>query len=748
MFPDCSVIGKEKVKNLTCSLTGKWVKNKKYGWQFSFNKIDLDNNGLLFFLTNVVKGLGASLSQKLIDTYGEDQLIEILDNDSDKLLEFKGIKEKKLAKITKSWNKYKQMKSLSDFFTLRGANITSNMLLRIYNHFKDNQTDVVSLINKNPYVLTEVRGIGFKSCDKIALSIGIGKYSYERIKALIDYILLSQASDNGHTYLSIKQIMQLAEEYLYSEQEEESNEELSGIIAEVLSTSDDYYVSTDADTSNRIVALKAYKYKENYIRDFINRKSNSFKVSSEEANKFIKEKEQQLGIKLSEQQHKAVFEIATTGTGIFLLCGYAGTGKSTISKIILDFYNKYFFERKDIVCCAFTGMASKRIKDLTGYASSTIHSLLQFKGEGFFYNKNNKLPHKVILLDEASMVNLNIFYSLVSALSDDAIFIVVGDNAQLPPIGAANVFNDLLGYDIPKVKLTKIYRQSSNSVLTYFANFIRNGKVPDNYDDWYSDWTFIKKDIPNYFALKKKLTDKEMKEIRNDHYDKMLEDTLRNIDRIITEKNLTGTKRIWDIQVITPMKVTVLGTENLNNLLQEKLNNISGKSAIIRDRLLKQYDKVIHLKNKNMPCISYNDYKNDPASIENTNTSRIYNGNLGIVIDINEDDEEFYVLYPDNTVVIYNFDDYKNIIDLGYALTIHKTQGNQFKYVFIPVTNSFFIMLNSKLMYTAITRAINMACLICQDYAFKRGCTNIQETVRQTFLSKWIRDANRQAANA
>lgn len=729
IFPDCAMIGTEKVKGLTCSLTGRWVKNKKYGWQFSFTQIKLDNSGLFFFLTNIVKGLGASLSQKLIDSYGENNLIDILDNHSDELLKFKGIKEKKLLKITASWNKYKQMKSLSDFFAVRGGALTSSMILRIYNHFKNIDNDTVGLIGENPYILTEVRGIGFKTCDKIALSIGIDKYSRKRIKALIDYILLSQASGSGHTYLSSDQLMKLAEEYLYNEENTIKNKELSAIINNVIANSDDYF------NENNLTALKAYKYKEDYIRKFVklrSEKGGNYKVSGNEAVKFISKKQNQLGIILSKEQYDAVFNIATKGISVFLLCGYAGTGKSTISKIILDFYSEYFFSKEDITCCAFSGMASKRIKDLTRYSSSTIHSLLGFKSGGFLHNQDNRLTFKIVLLDEASMVNLSIFYALIRAVDDNAVFIMVGDDAQLPPIGAGNIFNDLLTYDIPKVKLTKIYRQSEDSVLTYFAGYIREGEIPEGYAGSYSDWAFDKRDIPNYFALKEKLSDKQMKEVRDNHYEQILNTLINRINRTAQDNHLTGIRKIWDLQVITAMRATLLGTNNLNGILQERLNTGSSKSAVIRTFLLKQYDKVIHLKNKNMEYVDYSDFKN--GNTGNKKTTRIYNGNLGIVIDINEEDEEFYVLYPDNITVIYSFDDYKNIIDLGYALTIHKTQGNQFKYVFIPLVNSFFIMLNSKLMYTAVTRAIKQVYLIGQDYAFRRGCTNIKETVRQTFL--------------
>ncbi|MEM3265390.1 MAG: AAA family ATPase, partial [Thermoplasmata archaeon] len=384
-----------------------------------------------------------------------------------------------------------------------------------------------------------------------------------------------------------------------------------------------------------------------------------------------------------------------------------------------------------------------------GYKASTIHSLLKFKGDGFEYNKDNKLPYKVILVDESSMINLSLFYSFLKALDNNTIIILVGDDAQLPPIGEGNVFSDLLGKDyIPKVKLDTIYRQSSDSVLTYFANYIRQGEIPQELNRQssnFKDFAFIQKDIPNYWNLKKELSEKEMKEIRDQFYEELQTDLLKLIGSVIKDKELTGIRKIWDVQVITAMKVTPVGTKALNDLLQQELNNLYKQKITIRGYLLKQFDKVIHLKNQSMKTVSkkqYDDFRNKGLDLsdiwENSNDKRIYNGNLGIVIDIDEENEIFSVAYPDpnggSTMVLYNFDDFHNIIDLGYALTIHKVQGNQFDYVFMPMINGFYIMLNNKLIYTAITRAKKKVYIMGQWTAFKHSCTNIDDTVRNTFL--------------
>jgi len=737
----------ERAKGLICNVKGKWVKHPKYGNQIEIESIKIDDPGLFFFLTNIVSGIGSNLATVLIKKYGEVQLINILDNNPEELIKVKGIKEKKLAKIMESWNKYKSLRELNNFFKNNNVKITSALLLRIYNHFKNSNEDMIEAINKNPYILTEIRGIGFKTADKIALQMGIDFYSEFRIKSLIDHILLSEASDNGHTFLPKSELFKLSLEYITDEAAD--IEKFSDVANNILNNSNDYYVDKDS------VALKGYKIMEDYIeKNILERlsKKSSYVIKEDKAIEYIKKLEELMKFSFGKKQREALMSITTGGHNVFILCGYAGTGKTTISKVILDFYS-FFVGKENIVTCAFTGMASKRISELTGFKGNTIHSLLGYNKDGKFkHNINNPLPYKVILIDEASMINLSIFYSLMRAIKEDAVIIMVGDDAQLPPIGEGNVFSDLLQHDsIPKVKLDRIYRQSEDSVITHFASFIRQGIVPENVYSKYKDFEFIIKDIANYWTLKKTLSEKELQEKRQELHERIKKELLNSIKYHIQKENLDRNRRIWDIQVITPMKVTVLGTAELNTILQETLNYDSPKTINIRGYALKEGDKLIHLKNQDMFALDIQTYNNMIKKtkdldidkirrycIDKKLMTRIYNGNLGIVLHIDEDNEFFSVMYvgieENPIIVIYDFDDYKDIIDLGYALTIHKTQGNQFKYVFIPLTNSFFVMLNNKLMYTSITRAIKKVVLIGQPYSFKKGCTNINSAMRYTFL--------------
>jgi len=436
----------------------------------------------------------------------------------------------------------------------------------------------------------------------------------------------------------------------------------------------------------------------------------------------------------SNEQRDIILRIALGQNRVYGLAGYAGTGKSTVSKAILDFLAENFCKRDEIVCCAFTGMASVRIKKLTGYPSFTIHTLLKYSGDNKFeYNKDNPLPQKVVLLDEASMVNLPIFYRLCQAVGKDTIFIMVGDPAQLPPIGAGNVFGDILEKPfMEKTVLKTIFRQSQDSVLVHFANIIRQGEVPDAYEANYLDFAFLSQDIPGYFSLKKQLPEEEMKKLRDDNNEKIRD----RLIAIATDMFVQLAYPTWDFQVLVPMRKGILGAESLNPLLQNVFNRNGANEVDMSGIRIRERDKVVHLQNKDMETTEYTPsiFKNTDMDKVYFQRQRIFNGSVGIVMKIDQEDEKFYVLYPGNTIVRYEFDHIKDLIDLAYCLTVHKAQGSQYKYVAIPLSNSQFMMLNNKWFYTAITRAEKKVILIGQDYAFKRACTNMDAMQRLTYL--------------
>ena len=722
---------------------GSWQRSK-YGYQFVFEQATLLTNRLYYFLAKVVKGLGEKTSRRLIDHYGESQLIEIIENNPERLLEFKGIKEKKLAKIKTSWEKQKDIRELAGYLLPYG--ITPNLIVRIHNHF---EREAVKKIQENPYLLTEIRGIGFKTADDIASRLGIPFDSTFRIQAAVVHLLMEAAENNGHTYLPAAELQKMTMELLNTEgQPQLSPSAIQQTFDQMCAA--EKLLLTDGRQDNSIInfadqprsqqeaelkaCLPAYKFMEDRLLSIFREKSEKkFPPMAPQSRleSFINRSEKNLEVKFSARQREIIELIGTGCCRLYALSGYAGTGKSTISKAILELLAELFCRREEIVCCAFTGMASSRIRKLTGFPAYTIHTLLKYKGQNNFeYNADNPLPYKVVLLDEAGMVNLQLIYRLVLAIDEETLLIMVGDPAQLPPIGAGNVFSDLLTKPfLNHVSLTQIYRQDAESVLIYFANIIRTGKMPPDYEDTYRDFSFISQDIPNYFALRKSLSEQEMKQVREENNEKIQQQILDLARRATRELQHPA----WDFQVLTPLRKGILGTEALNIALQD-IFNCQGKNPVSRyGAVFREGDKVVHLQNKDMDTTPYSPGLFSQPHISFT-TRRIFNGSVGIIRKIDHDNEVFYVLYPDYSIVRYNFDHIRDIIDIAYCLTVHKSQGSQYKYVAIPLSNSHFIMLNNRWFYTAITRAEKKVYLIGQRYAFNRACTNIEAAERYTFM--------------
>ena len=704
---------------------GYWTVTK-YGRQFAFSGCQLVGSELLFFLSRIVKGLGKKLALQLMERYGEEELIRILDHEPEELLKVKGIKQKRLALITRSWHKHRNLKALSEYLTGHGGKITPSLLIRIYNHFGDRALETVK---RNPYSLTEVRGIGFKTADRIALGLGIRPESPERIRAAASHVLVEAAETEGHSYLSEETFIQAVKEVLSSDEKAPGESLIRGVLKPMILD------GTLVQDDNGKTGLSAYRYMEDWLRDFSVARSKACRrpvIPVDVVKEFLDHYEDVTGIEFAPEQQEIVLRVATEPRLIFGLAGYAGTGKTTICRAMLDLLSRHYADRDDIVCCAFTGMASARLGKATGYNAITIHSLLKYKGEGKFeHGPENPLPHKVVVLDEASMVSLPLFYRLAKALKPEALLLLVGDPAQLPPIGAGNIFGDMLAAGlISAVHLTRIFRQSEGSVLTLFANEIRQGRVPKGVEaPGWSDFSFEKIERHNIYALKKDRTERELKLLREENNQAIL-------DRILgLAREYKGRLNhpVWDFQVLTPMRVGQLGTEILNTNLQDILNHKSGD--VTRAGItIRKGDKVVHLQNRDMQVMTWARFIKQGKRFEPEEFRRIFNGYVGLISEIDPETEQFYVVYPERIVVAYCFDHLGDIVELAYALTVHKAQGSQYRIVVIPLTNSHFIMLNNKWFYTAITRAEEKVYLIGQKYALRRACTNMEGVKRQTWL--------------
>ncbi|WP_457592625.1 AAA family ATPase [Hydrogenimonas sp.] len=697
-------------------LKGRWEEHPKFGPQFVFDELKIKGSELYFYLTKVVKGVGQKLVGRLIAHYGEEELLRILDEEPQKLLEFKGIKEKKLSQITKSWQQYKDMRELAMF--LAPYKIGQAIVAQIFRTFMGKE-NLVEAIRNNPYMITQVKGVGFKRADEMALSMGIDPKSPFRIEAAVGYLLRERGEQQGSSAAEREAFARaLCEELGFAEE--------TGLVSQVI---DDLIARGELFEIEGHIAHAYYYRAEKAVFDFfITANRSPAEPLLDDPASFIETEEKEMGFSLGEQQKEAVL-LLNRGIRVMALVGYAGTGKSTTARMMLKLLEKrYGFDA--VIVTALSGIAAQRIHDTTGYRSATIQSLLVSCKE------KEHLPYDVVLLDEASMVNSQIFYQLISKLKEDASLLIIGDDGQLPPIGAGNILADIIKYElIPVVKLTEIYRQNDDQAIAVIADSIRQARVPD-YKKSYADFRFVDLSIEHYHAKRNTLAEKEKKQLRESHNEK-IRDTLKSeaVAYIIEARKRLEAKDIkgyiTQVQIITPMKGGILGSEQLNTALQSLFNPKARHSVKRGVYSYGLYDKVVHIKNENMPAYTPEAFKKglDPAE------QRIFNGMIGLIFRMDPEEEECYVYYPNEEVVVrYGYEMLGEYLSLAYALTIHKTQGMEYDTVIIPMSYSHYVMHNTKLLYTAVTRAKKMCIVIGEESAFKGACRRIDTTIRETVL--------------
>lgn len=739
---------------------GEWIADKTYGKQFKFKTIKVEENEMFYFLAKVVKGLGRRLAGELMNTYSEQELEDIIENRPKELLNFKGIKKEKLKKIKESWSKHKQLKEYSKALTPFGASIV--LLNKVYRHFNGAE-EKAKEIQKNPYILTGVAGIGFKKADTVAIKMGIPKNSTNRIKAAIKFSLEEYTEQQGNSKIRVDLLFNVVKKILTEKNEEIYdldinlyNKSLSELLTEqeiVVINNQEAVINFQLEENLEITTKQLYRA-EKHIYDLIEHKTLTRDgIIEKNIDVWIEKKEKELGFILSQDQKDAI-KMVNEGLSVFALAGYAGSGKSTISKLILDLIS-YGVKKEDIVCCAISGIASDRIRKTTGYNSQTIASLLiQAK-------KEKGINKKIILIDEASMINSKTMSQLLSNINYNTKLILVGDPAQLPPIGAGSPFSDIINLKLTNIaELVNIHRQAPDKVIASFANQIRVGKVPENFEaDIYDDWKYYNVSVYNYQDLKKKYKNGEISEIEWNTIKKTNRMKIQSYIKRLVEKMEPDMKNmlkrrdfqgyIRKFQIITPIKGYELGTEELNNVIQKTINPQYQENKILKIPVFKDektghikykefhlFDKIVHTRNADMDCIEPENMKRYSEEGENiTFQARIFNGMLGIIAKIDHETKDVFVYYPaEHIIVIYSFEEAIRLTMLAYAMTIHKTQGAEFDEVIMPITNAHFIMLNTKLLYTAITRAKNKINIVGEYYAMTGACRKLKDSERETVM--------------
>ncbi len=685
-------------------LQGEFKMHPEYGVQFVTESVKVespvDENAIEKYLScGLISGVGEVTANNIVKRFGKDTL-KVIENQPAELATVRGISPKKASEIHKTYKDIKKMQEAVMF--LQKYDISINTAVKIFDKYKYKTEE---MLTENPYRLIEdIDGIGFKTADKIAMKLRISFDSEKRMRAGILFELSDIAEKQGSTVALTQELIQQTLQTLeldgnYREQVENAivDLEISGSIRKI------EFDGQDA------VAISKYYTMEDYIAKKLTSLSVGEEISKLGTEQEIEQYEKLEGIELHEKQKEAV--LAGTNEPVVVITGGPGTGKTTIIKAILKIFKN---QKLKCMLMAPTGRAAKRMEDQTKEPASTIHRALEVNfsgsGRGFVHNENNPLETDVIIIDEVSMLDVFLMSSLMKAVNFGTRLIMVGDKDQLPSVGAGNVLADIIASDnFRVVELTQIYRQSEDSMIAQNAHKINNSEMPDLRQKS-SDFFYSSTSEPELVA-------KEIVSLMAERIPKYYGDITSD-----------------DIQVITPMKAGLAGTNNLNVLIQEKLNPAEkGKKQIeLHKRIFRVGDRVMQIVNNyDKEWEKYNDFGNVSFG------EGVFNGDSGKIDEINEEINEVFVMFDDGRRACYSYAELDEIV-LSYAITIHKSQGSEFPVVIIPIMGGSPLLMNKNLLYTAVTRAKKMVILIGKSSNIYYMIMNKSSAIRRTNLRKML----------
>ena len=678
----------------TLNLKGNWENHKIYGRQFSFREFmpvaPTSEEGMIRYLSSeIFKGIGKKTAQRIVNKFGNDTF-KIIDSSPELLSKIKGVNKKQQKSLLNSWEEQRGLRDVMTF--LRGVGISHGFAQRIYAKHGMNS---IPLIKANPYLLTDISGIGFLTADGIAHNLGFDKNSPHRAAAGLLYMLEQQVL-NGHTCYPLPDLLEkTAPELLIDKTILE--ESLNQLIEDRL-----IYCAEQNDENGerqKFIARMRYYRAEQRIAENIFRilKSKAYTIFESESS-LIEEQERKVGLKLDEAQREAVN--AVLKYKVLIVTGGPGTGKTTLVRFILGLMRPKI---PSIALAAPTGRAAKRITETTGSSSSTIHRLLEATNVGFQRNRENPLDQELIIIDETSMIDTLLMDSFLEAVPSASRLIIVGDVDQLPSVGAGTVLQDFIkSGSIPVVRLNHIFRQAYGSFITVNAHKVRRGELPSvNKSSKQSD---LKNQLQDYYFIEESDQNKIVEKI-----------LLLNTERIPQRFKLDPMK---EIQVLTPMHRGITGASQLNRNLQEKINP-DAKGIEHREQWFRVGDKIMQQQN---------DYE-----------KQVFNGDLGRVVDCDQDSKELYVKF-EQSHIHYKSNELDQLT-LAYAITVHKSQGSEYSAVIMPITTHHYMMLQRNLLYTAITRGKQLVVLIGTSAAVRIAVQNQGTLNRYTGLlnqfSEW-----------
>lgn len=692
------------------SLEGEFVNNAKYGYQFAFTSYEVVLPTSLagierYLASGLIKGVGPITAKNIVKHFKEDTFT-IIEMSPASLAEVKNISMKKALEIGEKFKELKKLQNTVMF--LQKYNITTNMALKIYDIYGSKTVDIVKT---NPYRLVEdVEGIGFMTADKIAKNIGIPQNSQFRVRAGILYTLTNSVEKAGNTYLPKNFLLSQASRLL--EIDLDSNNELYESSLESLTL--DKTVLLMWQNGCEIAVLAKYYFYENVVAQklsLLNISQVSEKLNLEDEIQHFEEKN---NISFHEEQKNAI--INSINSGVSVITGGPGTGKTTIIKCIIDILKN---NRKSYMLLAPTGRASKRMSDATGEEAKTIHRALEVASGNlalnnrFVHNENNTFKVNAVIVDEVSMVDVALMSHLCKALPRDCKLILVGDKDQLPSVGAGNVLDDILKSNTIKVSmLTKIFRQSDDSLIITNAHLINGGKMP-----------ILNNSSKDFFFEEKA----DLNAIKNSIVEMV-------VSRLPKFTGLSSAS----LQVLAPLKAGVCGIDNLNRALQERLNppSVTKLEIPLGETIFRVGDKVMQTAN------NYNlVWKKMNGFIEEEGEG-VFNGDIGYIELIDFQTNEMVVMFEDGRRCLYPRTEIGQL-SLAYAITIHKSQGSEFDVVIIPAIAGPSMILTRNLIYTAVTRAKKMVVIVGEQKNLKRMVANNYTVQRFTLLKELLITANK-----
>lgn len=713
--------GMEEERELTCvgtfpaitqgaaiEASGNYTTHPVYGKQFQIasyvEKMPEDALAMERYLgSGAIKGIGAALAARIVRRFGDDTM-RIVEEEPERLAEIKGISEKKAMEIAEQMTEKADMRRAMIFLQKYG--ISLNLGAKIYQKY--GQT-VYGVLQENPYRLAEdISGVGFRIADEIASRIGIHTDSDYRIRSGMLYTLL-QASGEGHIYLPKEELFSRASGLLGVDSSYMEKHLMDMVV--------DRKLILKETEDGAVVYPTRYYYLELNSARMLCELNILCPEDEEMMEKRINRIEKETGTRLDEMQKQAV--AAAASHGLFILTGGPGTGKTTTINAIIRYFEE---EGAELRLAAPTGRAAKRMTEATGYEAQTIHRLLELNGmpeeeqEGravhFDRNSENPLEADVIIIDEMSMVDIALMHSLLLAVTAGTRLILVGDENQLPSVGPGNVLRDIIrSCCFPVVELKKIFRQASESDIVVNAHKINRGEQ-----------VTINNKSRDFFFLKR--------------YDADI--IIRVVIALIQEKlpRYVDAKP-YEIQVLTPMRKGLLGVERLNQILQRYLNppDEKKKEKEIGQRLFREGDKVMQVKNNyQLEWEILGRYK-----IPVDKGVGVFNGDTGIMTEINEFAETATVEFEDGRQAEYSFKQLEEL-ELAYAVTIHKSQGSEYPAVILPILSGPRMLMNRNLLYTAVTRARKCVTVVGSETTFAEMIRNEKQQQRYSSLDRRIRE--------